>query len=48
MLGLLCRAVTPQLSLTQAIDDWHAVKRRLSEPPRKRVLQRDRASEMLS
>jgi len=46
MLILLCRSVAPALSLTNAISNWH-LRRMLAEPPRRRVLQRERLFELI-
>ena len=40
MLALLCRAVTPALSLLDTLRRWADVSFRLAEPPRKRMRQR--------
>jgi hypothetical protein len=42
MQDLLKRALLPCLFLHQVIKDWHAIRQRLAEPPRKRVKQRDK------
>ena len=39
MLELLCRAINPNLSLAQAMQRWHHIRRALAEPPRQRRLQ---------
>lgn len=48
MLGLLCRCVAPNLRLADAIGQWQALRYRLAEPPRRRVLQRQKGRELLS
>lgn len=39
MLHLMCRALTPTLSLADTISDWQRVRHRLAEPPRRRTSQ---------
>ena len=47
MLALLCRAVTPALSLLDALKRWADISFRLAEPPRKRVRQRAKLDALL-
>ena len=47
MLALLCRAVTPMLSLFDAMKRWAEISFRLAEPPRKRVRQRTKLHALL-
>jgi hypothetical protein len=48
MLTLLCRSVTPLLSLTLAIDNWQRLRRKLAEPPRRRGTQREQIRNLMS
>jgi hypothetical protein len=47
MLALLCRAVSPALSLLDAVKRWAEIALRLAEPPRKRVRQRSKLEAIL-
>ncbi len=47
MLALLCRAVSPALSLLDALKRWADISLRMAEPPRKRVRQRTKLDGIL-
>ena len=47
MLALLCRAVTPALSLIDALKRWADISFCLAEPPRKRMRQRTKLDGIL-
>ena len=40
MQELLKRSLLPRMLLHEAVKNWHAIRRRLAEPPRKRIKQR--------
>jgi hypothetical protein len=48
MLILLCRSVTPALSLVSAVENWEHLRQKLADPPRKRSLQRKHMRDFLS
>jgi hypothetical protein len=41
MLHLLSAAINPTISLDHALQRWQHIARRLAEPPRRRLLQRE-------
>jgi hypothetical protein len=48
MLELLSRAVLPHLSLRDALQHWDSICHQLAEPPRKRIRQSLRLTDILS